>query len=143
MSRIQPSLMNPRTVFADNPTSYAGAVVIGKCFVYAFSVADNNIIFMWEVESMKKLLALLFAVILLCSIIATCVAACNHVMVYHSAYTSYYTRPRWTNCGYNHNIHAHTQNCKDLIKVYVCRDCPYSYTKTTTTVMSETCPCAH
>ena len=46
---------------------------------------------------MRKFLALLFAVILLCSIVATCVAACNHVMVFHSAYTHYYTRPRWTN----------------------------------------------
>ena len=144
MSRIQPSLMNPHTVFADNPTSYAGAVVIGKCFVYAFSVADNNIIFMWEVESMKKLLALLFAVILVCSIVATCVAGCSyHVPTYHSTYTSYYTRPRWTNCANNPYNHAHTQSCKDTIKVYLCRTCGYSYTTTTTTVLSETCPCAH
>jgi len=136
--------MNPRTVFADNPTSYAGAVVIGRRFVYAFSVADNNIIIMWEVESMKKLLALLFALLLVCSVVATCVAGCsNHITTYHSSYTSYYTRPRWTNCGYNHNIHAHTQECKDTIDVYVCIYCPYSYTKTTTKVLKETCPCAH
>lgn len=94
---------------------------------------------------MKKVFALFLALVLLSTIVATCLAApkCDHQMVYHSTYTHYYTRPRWTNCANNHSIHAHTQNCKDTIKVYVCQKCSYSETKTTTKVLSETCPCAH
>ena len=93
---------------------------------------------------MKKVFALFLALVLLSTIVATCLAAgCSHQMVYHSSYTRYYTRPRWTNCGYNHSMHAHTQSCKDTIKVYVCQKCSYSEQKVTTKVLSETCPCVH
>lgn len=92
---------------------------------------------------MKKFLAFLFAVILLCSILATCLAACNHQYVYHSSYTQTYTKPYWTNCANNPYMHAHTRTYKDTINVYICQKCSKPDLRTTTTFISETCPCAH
>lgn len=93
---------------------------------------------------MKKSLALICALVLICSIAVTALAACaNHHFERVYQTTRYYTKPYWTNCGYNHSIHAHTRNCKDLITVYSCPNCHETYTTTKTTILSETCPCAH
>ena len=93
---------------------------------------------------MKKTLALICALVLVCSIAATDLAACaNHyyTMVYQT--TKYYTTPIWTMCANNTNWHAHTKSCKDIITVYACPNCHQSYTTTKTVTLSVTCPCAH
>ena len=94
---------------------------------------------------MKKVFALFLALVLLSTIVAICLAdSCSpHQYVYNSSYTRTYTKPYWTNCGYNHSIHAHTRTYKETINVYVCQKCSKPDLKTTTKLISETCPCAH
>ena len=93
---------------------------------------------------MKKSVALICALVLICSIAVTALAACaNHYYTKTYQTTSYYTKPKWTKCGYNSYTHAHTMSYKDIITVYSCPNCHETYTKTTTTFLSETCPCAH
>lgn len=93
---------------------------------------------------MKKSLALICALVLICSIAATALAACaNHHFerVYQTSY--YYSDHYWTQCPNNHSTHAHTRNYKDLITVYACPNCHQTDIKTVTTLLSDNCPCAH
>ena len=94
---------------------------------------------------MKKVFALFLALVLLSTIVAICLAdSCSpHQYVYNSSYTRTYTKPYWTNCGYNHSMHAHTRTYKETINVYVCQKCSKPDLRTTTKLISETCPCAH
>ena len=93
---------------------------------------------------MKKSLALICALVLICSIAVTALASCtgHHFnLVYQTS--KFYTKPYWTQCANNPYTHAHTRKYKDLISVYSCPNCHETYTKTTTTFLSETCPCTH
>ena len=93
---------------------------------------------------MKKTLALICALVLICSIAATALAACSahyYQLVYQT--TKYYTTPIWTMCANNTNWHAHVKSCKEIISVYSCPNCGDTHINTTTVTLSVTCPCAH
>ena len=94
---------------------------------------------------MKKTLALICALVLICSVAATALAGCithYYTKVYQT--TKFYTTPIWTLCAYESNVmHAHVKSCKDIITVYACPNCHDSYTTTKTVTLSVTCPCAH
>lgn len=92
---------------------------------------------------MKKFLALICALILVCSIAATALAACNHsYMLVNTVVTRYYSEPCcWTTCEYNQYVHPHLLNYKDVVYVYSCPTCGAGYTKTVKTFINLTCPC--
>ena len=94
---------------------------------------------------MKKFIALICALLLICSVAVTAFAACiTHYYTLVHQTTKFYTTPIWTLCPNNTStMHAHTKSCKDIISVYACPNCHDSYTVTKTITLSVTCPCAH
>ncbi|MBR5961086.1 MAG: hypothetical protein IKZ98_08820 [Clostridia bacterium] len=92
---------------------------------------------------MKKFLALICALILVCSVAATALAACTHtyILVYETV-ARYYSEPYcWTTCAYNQYTHPHLLNYKDVVYVYYCPKCGDTYTKTVKTFINQSCPC--
>ena len=69
---------------------------------------------------MKKTLALICALVLICSVAATALAGCithYYTKVYQT--TKFYTTPIMTMCPNNTSVmHAHVKSCKDIITVY-------------------------
>ena len=94
---------------------------------------------------MKKFIAFICALVLVCSIAAVTLAACDHpgqTLVY-STITRTWTEPRWVQCAYNPYMHAHTIKYMEKANVYYCHICDRSYVKYVTVFLSETCPCVH
>lgn len=94
---------------------------------------------------MKKTLALICALVLICFVAATALAGCithYYTKVYQT--TKFYTTPIMTMCPNNTSVmHAHVKSCKDIITVYACPNCHDSYIDTKTVTISVTCSCAH
>ena len=93
---------------------------------------------------MKKIVALICALIMVSSIAVTALAACpNHyfVRVYQTAHN--YTRPYYTTCIYKSSLHPHIRHYTDLITLYACPNCSETYTVSKTISITETCPCVH
>ena len=92
---------------------------------------------------MKKFIAFICALVLVCSIAAVTLAACGHggQQLIYAANLKNYTKPYWTQCAYNSYMHAHTRRYRDMVYVYYCPFCNTSYEKYVTEFVSETCPC--
>ena len=130
---------------AVNLTSCAGSVVIRSFFVYDLCVVGNNYIIDWEGLSVKKFIAFMCALVLVCSIAAVTLASCSHgnKQLCYTTTIRNWTSPRWTNCAYNPSMHAHTLRYREKVYVYYCPTCNKVYEDHVTEFVSETCPCAH
>ena len=130
---------------AVNLTSCAGSVVIRSFFVYALCVVGNNYIIDWEGLSVKKFIAFMCALVLVCSIAAVTLAGCGHggQQVLYWTVTKTWSTHYWTNCANNGSMHAHTRNYREKVIVKYCPFCQTAYQEYVTEYMGEVCPCAH
>lgn len=94
---------------------------------------------------MKRFIAFICALVLICSIAAVTLASCNHgnKQLCYWTTTRNWTTPRWTNCANNPYIHAHTKKYREKVYVYYCPTCNKTYEDYVTEYLGETCPCAH
>ena len=92
---------------------------------------------------MKKFLALLCALVLVCSIAATALAACTHMYILvHETVAGTSSVPYcMTTCEYNQYVHPHFLNYEDKVYVYYCPKCGDTYTKIVKTFINQSCPC--
>ena len=94
---------------------------------------------------MKRFIAFMCALVLVCSIAAVTLAECAHggkVLIYRATVRNY-TKPRWVQCANNPYMHAHSLHYREIAYVYYCRICDRSYTKYESEYIGETCPCVH
>lgn len=90
---------------------------------------------------MKKVLALICALILVCSIVATVLAECSYThTLTNTILLGYHNEPHWTGCAFNSYIHAHTVHYKDMLYIYTCPKCGI-ISKTVKIGIAEVCPC--
>jgi len=92
----------------------------------------------------KKILALVYVLILVCSIAAVTLATCGHLgqQVVYSATNKSWEKPHWTNCVNNGSMHPHIRFYRQKVYGIYCPTCNQFYEKYVTEYLGETCPCA-
>ena len=89
---------------------------------------------------MKRFIAFLCVLVMVCSIAVVTLAACihaNHYFVYSNIVRTY-TETIWKICPNGYAMHPHTRNYTVIEQVYYCPDCHTTQSKYVTQCV-ETC----